>query len=74
MPTTLCHEILHGLGLPHTHLEVVENKKGEMETEIIKEKDKKYAFERGATDNIMSYAQERKTTWNWQWKIVREKS
>jgi phage-related baseplate assembly protein len=74
LPTTLCHEILHGLGLPHTHLEVVENKKGEMETEIIKEKDKKYAFERGATDNIMSYAKERKTTWNWQWKIVREKS
>lgn len=72
LPTTLCHEILHGLGLPHTHLDVVENKNGEMETEIIKAKDKKYAFERGATDNIMSYAKERKTTWNWQWKIVRE--
>ena len=61
LPTTLCHEALHGLGLLHTHLE----------EEAIEEKEKKFIFERETTDNVMSYADDRKTTWRWQWEIVR---
>ena len=64
LPTTLCHEALHGLGLSHTHLE----------EEIILESEKKYVFIKKTTDNIMSYSESRNTTWYWQWKIVRDKN
>ena len=64
LPTTLCHEALHGLGLSHTHFE----------EEIILESEKKYVFIKKTTDNIMSYSESRNTTWYWQWKIVRDKN
>ena len=62
--TTLSHEALHGLGLHHTHLD----------NEVIEEREIKYVFKRKTTDNIMSYASSRKTTWHWQWEIVRDKN
>ena len=33
-----------------------------------------YVFIKDTTDNIMSYAESRKTTWRWQWEIVRDKN
>ena len=63
-PTTLCHEAMHGLGLRHTHFD----------DETILKEEKMYVFEKYTTDNIMSYASSRKTTWNWQWEIVRDKN
>ena len=63
-PTTLCHEVMHGLGLRHTHFD----------DETILKEEKMYVFEKYTTDNIMSYASSRKTTWNWQWEIVRDKN
>ena len=63
-PSTLCHEVMHGLGLRHTHFD----------DETILKEEKMYVFEKYTTDNIMSYASSRKTTWNWQWEIVRDKN
>ena len=63
-PTTLCHEVIHGLGLRHTHFD---------DEPILKE-EKKYVFTRKTTDNIMSYASSRKTTWHWQWELIRDKN
>ena len=63
-PSTLCHEVMHGLGLRHTHFD----------DETILKEEKKYVFEKYTTDNIMSYADRRKTTWHWQWEIVRDKN
>ena len=63
-PTTLCHEVMHGLGLRHTHLD----------KEQILKMEKKYMFKKKTTDNIMSYASGRKSTWHWQWEIVRDKN
>ena len=63
-PTTLCHEVMHGLGLRHTHFD----------DETILKEEKKYVFEKYTTDNIMSYADSRKTAWHWQWKIIRDKN
>jgi phage-related baseplate assembly protein len=62
--TTLSHEALHGLGLFHTHFD----------EKVIEEKEKKYVFIKDTTDNIMSYADSRKTTCHWQWEIVRDKN
>ena len=64
LSTTLSHEALHGLGLFHTHFD----------EKVIEEKEKKYVFIKDTTDNIMSYADSRKTTWYWQWEIVRDKN
>ena len=63
-PSTLCHEVMHGLGLRHTHFD----------DETILKEEKMYVFEKYTTDNIMSYASSRKTTWHWQWEIVRDKN
>jgi len=63
-PTTLCHEVIHGLGLRHTHID---------DEKILKE-EKKYVFKQKTTDNIMSYADYRKTTWHWQWELIRNKN
>ena len=63
-PTTLCHEVLHGLGLRHTHID----------DETILKEEKKYVFKQKTTDNIMSYADYRKTTWHWQWELIRNKN
>ena len=63
-PSTLCHEVMHGLGLRHTHFD----------DETILKEEKMYVFEKYTTDNIMSYASSRKTTWHWQWVIVRDKN
>ena len=64
---TLNHESLHGLGLLHTH------KDG-----TITSPDQKFTFIHAstdaskATDNIMTYQPDGKTTWRWQWKIIRK--
>lgn len=57
--TTCAHEGLHGLGLQHTH------KDGALEPE------RKYIFIKRKTDNVISYADTRKSTWRWQWDILR---
>ncbi|WP_316632367.1 hypothetical protein [uncultured Flavobacterium sp.] len=67
---TLSHEVLHGIGLFHSH-----------HTAAIDNPDHKYVFPNAndlspsnkpkATDNIMSYNKDlRKSTWQWQWKIT----
>lgn len=74
---TLCHEVLHGYGLYHTHKETYTS--GGFVP--IKEPEKKYtypnanklpSYDKGkATDNYMSYSgNNRKTIWYWQIHIV----
>jgi hypothetical protein len=65
---TIVHEGLHGLGLHHTH----------SDSTPISEPERKFVFANGnnfpakSTDNIMSYGQKiKKSTWQWQWDIVR---
>jgi len=82
--TTLPHKALHGLGLYHTHRE--EDSSGQP-TVSIDSPDNKFVYRHAdhllnltppenilkATDNFMSYNRSnRKITWNWQWKIIRE--
>lgn len=61
---TLNHEVLHGLGLYHTHNTTFT-------------KDVKYTFTKYETTNIMSYADAthpsttKTSTWKWQWKIMK---
>ncbi|MDR2231523.1 MAG: DUF4280 domain-containing protein [Tannerella sp.] len=61
VPWTLPHEILHSFGLFHTH------DKGWPEA--------KYIYDLGpaatATDNVMSYNNVQRSTWKWQWIIMR---
>lgn len=67
---TICHEGLHGLGLYHTHRDGP-----------ITEKSIKHTFPNAnllpinkdrATDNYLSYnGVNRKSTWKWQWEIVK---
>jgi len=78
--TTLTHETLHGLGLYHTHKE---EDSSHQPTEPVVQPDAKYVFNHAdhllpsdnilkATDNFMSYNRNiRKSTWHWQWKIIR---
>lgn len=67
---TIAHEGLHGLGLEHTH--------SDSTPRPIPEPDRKFVFPNGndfpakSTDNIMSYGNKtKKSTWKWQWEIVR---
>jgi hypothetical protein len=55
--TTMAHEVLHGLGLKHTH-----DSPGA---------DNKYIFKSGTTDNIMSYSDARYSTWRRQWDVMK---
>lgn len=63
---TLSHEALHTMGLFHTHRDGT-----------IYDSDQKFIFTNGnddpinATDNIMSYNRIRRSTWHWQWKIIK---
>ena len=70
--TALCHEVLHGLGLLHTHREKKEINGREVNSEpIIKDSKKKYVYKHKTTTNVMSYNQPRNyTTWRWQWSII----
>ena len=77
---TYVHEVLHGLGLWHTHLHSNNERLPSCVHYVY------YApFAIGGagypaylmdianektTDNIMSYSQQRYTTWHWQWEIV----
>jgi type VI secretion system secreted protein VgrG len=64
---TLNHEVLHGLGLYHTHADGT-----------ITDSEQKFVFVHAktdpysATDNIMSYQPDGKTTWKWQWEIIKK--
>ena len=64
--STTIHEVLHCFGLRHTF----------RESDPINDDRQKYIFKaksgNEATDNIMSYNDGNMiTTWNWQWKIIR---
>ncbi len=68
--TALSHEVLHGLGLYHTH----------MDEDPIPTPKILCTFEKKNTDNYMSYravessavlpGEEKETLWRWQWKIA----
>ncbi|MDH7462326.1 phage baseplate assembly protein V [Chitinophagaceae bacterium 26-R-25] len=65
----MAHEGLHGLGLYHTHNDEAP----------ITDPNRKYVFANGnadperATDNFMSYGRRiKRSTWKWQWDIVRK--
>lgn len=68
--TSLAHEVLHGLGIYHTHID-----ENPIPTSKIL-----CTFEEKSTDNYMSYRAvdpdgtvkggERETLWRWQWKIA----
>lgn len=70
--TSLAHEVLHGLGIYHTHID-----ENPIPTPKIL-----CTFEEKSTDNYMSYravdpdgtvkGDERETLWRWQWKIANE--
>lgn len=69
---TFTHELLHGLGLWHTHLHY------DKENPPAKGR---YIYHHGlndgkrlATDNIMSYKHPGNITWKWQWEILHEKN
>lgn len=63
---TLSHEVLHGLGLCHTH----------RDSDPLYHINCQYIYPKGAlsstnaTDNIMSYSRLAFTSWRWQWKII----
>ena len=63
--STLTYEVLHGLGLSHTHAD----------GHPIQEPDRKYTYQYRTTDNIMKYnssgIDDRCNTWHWQWEILR---
>lgn len=68
---TMSHELLHSIALYHTH----------MDGTTVDHPEQKYVYPLGntvtyvpaGTDNIMSYnGALRKTTWHWQWKILKE--
>ena len=65
--STLPHEVLHGLGLSHVHAD----------GKPIQEVDRKYTYQKYTTDNIMKYndsgIDDRCSTWQWQWEIIRKK-
>ena len=54
------HELMHALGLPHTFYEdqFVNNQK--------------HLFSKYKTNNYMDYSKEKKTTFKWQWDILRK--
>lgn len=62
-PDTIAHEVLHGLGLSHSHLD---------ETPIFN-KNIKYVYKKYKTTNIMSYATNKNYSWRWQWNIINPK-
>ncbi|MCF0040065.1 LysM peptidoglycan-binding domain-containing protein [Dyadobacter fanqingshengii] len=62
---TLNHEVLHGLGLRHTHKEKPEDEFEPNEAAT-------YTFNFETTDNVMSYASNPFSTWHWQWSLLRK--
>ncbi|KAA0989238.1 LysM peptidoglycan-binding domain-containing protein [Dyadobacter aurulentus] len=70
-PYTLAHEVLHGLGLRHTHKEADDEVPFE---KFCPDQQAKYTFKYKTTDNVMSYSRNAFTTWRWQWKILQENS
>ena len=61
--TTIVHELLHCMGLPHTFASVVD--KGGI-TPVI-------TYERRQTDNVMDYTDiDRICIYYWQWKVINE--
>ena len=64
---TLNHETLHGLGLLHTHADGTVNDSNQKFIFVHSDTDPSRA-----TDNIMSYQPDGKTTWKWQWNIIKK--
>ena len=61
--TTIVHELLHCMGLPHTFASVVDK---DGITPVI-------TYEKGQTDNVMDYTdKDRICIYYWQWKIINE--
>lgn len=54
------HEVLHGLGLYHTHRDNFPS----FDSKI------KYLYQRDTTTNVMSYSLHQNTLWRWQWRII----
>lgn len=52
----LAHEVLHGLGLQHTHYD--------------RGTTAKFIFVLRETTNIMSYASNNISLWRWQWHLI----
>jgi hypothetical protein len=68
---TLNHESLHGLSLAHTHRDGTP-----IDDAVSKYIYPQYSASSGhttdTTDNIMSYLPTGKTTWFWQWEIMKK--
>lgn len=63
--TTLNHEVLHGLGLFHSHKDGKDN-------EFKPTRQYKYTYKNKTTNNVMGYKKnDSLTTWRWQWEIMR---
>jgi len=74
---TLGHEVLHGLGLYHSH----------RNNAVLGNKNAKFIFpcaienppfqikpdNDASTDNFMSYRSVLRSTWRWQWHIINPK-
>ncbi|KIX22064.1 hypothetical protein SY27_05185 [Flavobacterium sp. 316] len=56
--TTLAHEVLHSLGIPHTFSKLSKNSL--------------YVYQGLQTDNIMDYTPVTRSTYHWQWLIARK--
>ncbi|MEO8770638.1 MAG: hypothetical protein ABI402_11150 [Ferruginibacter sp.] len=65
---TMNHEVLHGLGLHHTHSDGA----GNHSTQKYTYESCLHAGHENDTDNVMSYnANASLTTWHWQWELLR---
>lgn len=72
---TMSHEAMHGFGLLHTHKDLLSRTPDVFSP--VTNPNAKYVYHHAyvnlplATDNMMSYSGNiRKSTWNWQWKIM----
>ncbi|WP_312398269.1 hypothetical protein [Chryseobacterium sp.] len=54
------HEVLHGLGLYHTHRDNYPT----FDSKI------KYLYQRDTTTNVMSYSLHQNILWRWQWHLI----
>lgn len=80
-PFTCAHEVYHGLGVDHAHLNQDKQNLKKYGTQFVYygaealEIDANYPSslisEQKSTDNLMSYKQTSNSTWRWQWQLAR---